>query len=66
MVRGSAKSNRKWEPCFSKALYRERNLAERFFSKLKNFGRIASGYDELTENFFAMVKHASMRLFLRA
>jgi transposase len=29
-----AKSNRKWKPCFSKRLYRERNLIERFFSKL--------------------------------
>lgn len=26
-----AKSNRKWKPCFSKRLYRERNLIERFF-----------------------------------
>jgi transposase len=25
-----AKSNRKWKPCFSKRLYRERNLIERF------------------------------------
>ncbi len=30
-----AKSNRKWKPCFSERLYRERNLVERFFSKLK-------------------------------
>jgi transposase len=29
------KSNRRWKPCFSKRLYRERNLIERFFSKLK-------------------------------
>ena len=35
-----AKSNRRWKPCFSKALYRERNLVERFFSKLKYFRRI--------------------------
>jgi transposase len=26
------KSNRRWKPCFSKRLYRERNLIERFFS----------------------------------
>ena len=35
------KANRKWKPCFSKALYRERNQVERFFSKLKHFRRIA-------------------------
>ena len=31
-----AKSNRKWKPCFSKTLYRERNQVERFVSKLKH------------------------------
>jgi transposase len=36
-----AKSNRKWKPCFSKTLYRQRNQVERFFSKLKHFRRIA-------------------------
>jgi hypothetical protein len=29
-----AKSNRKWPPCFSKTLYRERNQIERFVGKL--------------------------------
>jgi transposase len=61
-----AKSNRKWKPCFSKRLYRERNLIERFFSKLKHFRRIATRYDKLAENFLAMVQLASMRLWLRA
>ena len=69
-----AKSNRKWKPCFSKTLYRQRNLVERFFSKLKHFRRIATRYDKallsevegLAENFLAMVKLASMRLWLRA
>jgi len=61
-----AKSNRKWKPCFSKRLYRERNLIERFFSKLKHFRRVATPYDKLAENFLAMVQLASMRLWLRA
>ena len=61
-----AKCNRKWRPCFSKTLYRERNQVERFFSKLKHFRRIATRYDKLAENFLAMVKLASMRLWLRA
>jgi len=60
------KSNRRWKPCFSKALYRERNLIERFFSKLKHFHRIATRYDKLAANFLAMVQLASMRLWLRA
>jgi len=61
-----AKSNRKWKPCFSKRLYRERNLIERFFSKLKHFRRVATRYDNLADNFLAMVQLASMRLWLRA
>ena len=61
-----AKSNRKWKPCFSKTLYRERNQVERFFSKLKHFRRIATRYDKLAENFLAMVKLASVRRWLRA
>ena len=61
-----AKSNRKWRPCFSKTLYRERNQVERFFSKLKHFRRIAIRYDKLADNFLALVKLALMRLWLRA
>ncbi len=60
-----AKSNRRWKPCFSKTLYRERNLVERFFSKLKHYRRIATRYDKLADNFLAMVKLASMRVWLR-
>ncbi len=60
-----AKSNRKWKPCFSKGLYRERNLVERFFNKLKRFRRVATRYDKLAENFLAMVQLASLRLWLR-
>jgi transposase len=45
-----AKFNRKWRPCFSKALYRERNQIERFFSKLKDFRRIATRHEKLAEN----------------
>ena len=60
------KSNRRLKPCFSKRLYRERNLIERFFSKLKHFRRVATRYDKLAANFLAMVQLASMRLWLRA
>lgn len=59
------KKNRCWKPSFSKRLYRERNLIERFFSKLKHFRRVATRYDKLVANFLAMVHLASMRLWLR-
>ena len=54
------------EPCFSKRVYRNRNLIERFFSELKHFRRIATRYDKLAANFLAMVQLASIRLWLRA
>jgi transposase len=60
-----ATSRRKIKPDFSEQLYRERNLVERFFNKLKHFRRIATRYDKLAENLLAMVQLASMRLWLR-
>ena len=46
-------------PAFSKRLYRERNLSERFFSKLKHFRRgVATRHDKLAANFLAMVELA--------
>jgi transposase len=60
------KSNRRVKPDFSENLYRQRNLIERFFNKLKHFRRIAIRYDKLAENFLAMIQLASMRLWLRA
>jgi transposase len=65
-IRPTTPSNRRWKPCFSKRLYRERNLIERFFSKLKHFRRVATRYDKLAANFLAMIQLASMRLWLRA
>jgi transposase len=47
-------------------LYRERNLIERFFNKLKHFRRIATRFDKLARNFLAAVLLASTRLWLRA
>ena len=37
------------------ALYRERNLAERFFCKLKQFRAISTRYDKLANTFLAAV-----------
>lgn len=48
------------------AIYRQRNLVERFFCKLKHFRRIATRFDKLARNFLAAVLLASTRLWLRA
>lgn len=48
------------------AIYRQRNLIERFFNKLKHFRRVATRFDKLARNFLATVLLASTRLWLRA
>jgi transposase len=60
------RSNRKTKYRWTKALYRERNRVERFFNRLKQYRRIATRYDKLGANFFAFVKLASMRIWLRS
>jgi transposase len=46
-------------------LYRQRNLIERFFNKLKHFRRIATRFDKSARNFLAAVMLASSRLWMR-
>ena len=51
--------------CFSPCLYRDRNLVERFFNKIKQCRRVATRYDKLAANYLAFVKLACIRLWLR-
>ena len=60
------KSNRKTLYPFPKKLYRQRNLIERFFNKLKQFRRIATRYDKLGATFFAFIQLAAVRIWLRS
>jgi transposase len=46
-------------------LYRQRNLIERCFNKLKHFRRIATRFEKLARNFLAAVLLASTRLWTR-
>ena len=48
------------------ALYRQRNLVERFFNKIKHFRRVATRFDKLARNFLAAVALAAIRLWMRA
>ncbi len=59
------KANRKDPICFSKHLYKARNLIERFFNKLKHFRRIATRYDKLAENYAAALKLVAVRIWIR-
>lgn len=59
-------SRRKETLAFSPFLYRYRNLVERFFNKLKHFRAIATRFEKMPENYLALVKLASIRIWLRA
>jgi transposase len=60
------KRNRKGFICFSPYLYRARNLAERFFNRIKQCWRAATRYDKLAANYLAFIKLAAIRIWLRA
>ena len=59
------KRNRKRTFAFSGWVYRQRNLVERFFNKLKQFRAIATRYDKCPDNFLAAVKLAAARIWMR-
>ncbi len=47
------------------SLYRQRNLVERFFNKLKHFRAIATRYHKLARNFLAAIAVAAIRIHIR-
>jgi transposase len=57
--------DRKRQRSVDPALYRNRNLVERFFNKLKHFRRIATRYEKTARNFLAAILIASTRLWTR-
>ena len=58
------KANRKEPRKTDFALYRERNLVERFFGKLKQYRAIATRYDKLANTFLAAVALVCILLWL--
>jgi transposase len=58
------RANRKEQRDCDYALYRERNLIERFFNKIKHFRAIATRYDKLARNFLAAVQLISAIILL--
>ena len=58
-------SQRRFKSAFSKHLYKARNLFERFFNKIKHFRAVATRYDKHPESYLAMVKPASIRIWMR-
>ena len=57
--------DRKVQRSVDPALYRQRNLVERFFNKMKHFRRVATRYEKSAQNFLAAVLLAATRLWIR-
>lgn len=60
------RSNRKQRFGFSPWLYRERNLVERFFNRIKQYRGIATRYDKNPANFLAAIKLICIRIWCAA
>lgn len=58
------RSNRLTQRAYDRHLYKDRNLVERFFCRLKQFRRIATRYEKLSENFMSMLSLACAFIWL--
>ena len=47
-------------------VYKERNLVERYFNKLKQFRRVMTRFEKKASNFLGMVQVASIVIMLRS
>lgn len=59
------KRNRKVQRAYDAERYKDRNLVERFFSKVKQYRRVATRYDKTARNFLAFVHVAFIMILLR-
>lgn len=60
------RSIRKGGFSFSTWVYRQRNLVERFFNRIKQFRGLATRYDRNPDNRLGAVKFAAVRIWLAA
>ena len=58
-----ARINRKDSFPFSRFVYRQRNLVERFFNRIKHFRGLAKRCDRRPKNFLAALKLAGIRIW---
>ena len=58
-------ANRKEQREIDPHRYKERNLCERFWSKAKQYRRVATRYEKKAQNFLAFVKVAALMVMLK-
>lgn len=49
------RANRLEQRDYDRDLYKNRNLVERFFGRIKHFRRVATRYEKLARNFLSMI-----------
>lgn len=58
------RKNRREPIAYDRHLYRERNVAERFFGRIKQYRRVATRYDKKAANYLGFVWLASIAITL--
>lgn len=58
------RKNRKEPEAYDRHLYKERNVVERFFGRIKRYRRIATRFDKKARNYLGFVWLASIEIML--
>ena len=58
------RKNRIESRAYDKIIYKERNVVERLFQKLKHYRRIATRYERLARNYMAMLSLVATVIWL--
>ena len=58
------RKNRKEPIAYDRHLYKERNVVERFFARIKRYRRVATRFDKKAANFLGFVWVASLAIIL--
>ena len=59
------RKNRKVQRDIDRERYKDRNLAERFWARVKRYRRVATRYEKTARNFLALVHVVSIMILLR-
>ena len=56
--------NRRFQRAYDQHLYKERNLAERFINRIKQYRRVATRYEKTARNFMGFIQVAAIMVLL--
>jgi transposase len=60
-----SQKNRKEQRAYDRERYKDRNLVERFWARMKHYRRVATRYEKTARNFLAIIHVAALLLLLR-